>query len=198
MTNLSKQHIATIKDAARQLTRSKKRAFQAQVCIDYLNSKAYLAEKVFGWDRKAVTLGLNELRTGIVCVDHFKARGNQKTEAKNPPLERDIVSLAEPESQVDPKFQTRFQYTRMTAKAMRQALITEKGWNHEELPCEKTISNILNRLGFRLRRVQKAKPFKKVLETDAIFDNLHKINQASDLREDSLRSCPEITKSFAV
>jgi len=70
---------------------------------------------------------------------------------------------------------------------MRQALITEKGWQHEGLPCEKTIGNMLNRLGFRLRRVQKAKPLKKVLETDAIFDNLHKINQASDLREDSLR-----------
>jgi len=28
---------------------------------------------------------------------------------------------------------------------------------------------------------------KKVLETDAIFDNLHKINKESDLREDSLR-----------
>jgi len=51
----------------------------------------------------------------------------------------------------------------------------------------KTISNILNRLGFRLRRVQKAKPLKKVLETDAIFDNLHKLNKESDLREDSLR-----------
>lgn len=187
MKELSKKYIATIKDAAKKLTCSKKRAFQDQVCIDYLNSKAYLAEKVFGWDRKAVTLGLNELRTGIVCVDNFKARGNKKTEVKNPQLELDMVALAEPESQVDPKFQTRFQYTRMTAKAMRQALITEKGWNHEELPCEKTISNILNRLGFRLRRVQKAKPFKKVLETDAIFDNLHKINQASDLREDSLR-----------
>ena len=60
MTNGSKQHMATIQDAARKLTRSKKRAFQAQVGIDYLNSKAYLAEKVFGWDRKAVTLGLNE------------------------------------------------------------------------------------------------------------------------------------------
>ena len=131
MKNLSKQHMATIKDAARKLTRSKKRAFQARVCIDYLNSKAYLAEKVFGWDRKAVTLGLNELRTGIVCVDNFKARGNKKTEAKNPALERDIVSLAEPESQVDPKFQTTFKYTRMTAKAMRKALITEKGWKHE-------------------------------------------------------------------
>jgi len=45
MTNLSKQHIATIKDAARKLTRSNKRAFQAQVCIDYLNSKAILLKK---------------------------------------------------------------------------------------------------------------------------------------------------------
>ena len=124
---------------------------------------------------------------GVVCIDDFKARGNKKTEEKIPQLEIDIVSLAEPESQIDPKFQTAFKYTRVTAKAMREALITKKGWNHEELPCEKTISNILNRLGFRLRRVQKAKPLKKVSETDAIFDNLDKINEASDRREDSLR-----------
>jgi hypothetical protein len=152
-----------------------------------LNSKPHLAEKIFGWDRKTVTLGLNELRSGVVCIDDFKARGNKKTEEKMPQLENDIISLAEPESQIDPKFQTAFKYTRVTAKAMREALITKKGWNHEELPCEKTISNILNRLGFRLRRVQKAKPLKKVSETDAIFDNLDEINTASDRREDSLR-----------
>ena len=43
------------------------------------------------------------------------------------------------------------------------------------------------RLGFRLRRVQKAKPLKKVSETDAIFGNLDEVNMASDRREDSLR-----------
>jgi len=187
MISLSKQHITTIKDAAKKLTGAKRREFQAQVSIDYLNSKPHLAEKIFGWDRKTVTLGLNELRSGVVCIDDFKARGNKKTEEKIPQLEIDIVSLAEPESQIDPKFQTAFKYTRITAKAMREALITKKGWNHEELPCEKTISNILNRLGFRLRRVQKAKPLKKVSETDAIFDNLDEINTASDRREDSLR-----------
>ena len=187
MLSLTKQHITTIKDAAKKLTGAKRRAFQAQVSIDYLNSKPHVAEKIFGWDRKTVALGLNELRSGVVCIDNFKARGNKKTEEKIPQLEFDIVSLAEPESQIDPKFQTAFKYTRITAKAMREALITKKGWNHEELPCEKTISNILNRLGFRLRRVQKAKPLKKVSETDAIFDNLDEINTASDRREDSLR-----------
>ena len=46
---------------------------------------------------------------------------------------------------------------------------------------------ILNRLGYKLRRVQKAKPLKKVRHTDAIFDNVERENRASDEREDSLR-----------
>jgi transposase len=187
MIPLSEQHINTIKDAAKKLTGDKKRAFQAQVAIDYLDSRPRLAETTLGWDRNAVALGLNELRTGIVCVDNFRTRGNKKMEVKNPQLEADIVALAEPESQVDPKFQTAFQYTRITAKAMRAALIRDKGWKEGDLPCEKTIGNILNRLNYRLRRVQKAKPLKKIKETDAIFRNIEAANKASDSREDSLR-----------
>ena len=187
MKTLSEQHIITIKDAAEKLTGSKKRAFQAKVAIDYLDSKPRLAETIFGWSRETVQLGLHEQRTGIVCVENFNARGNKKFEDKIPQLEADIRSLAEPDSQQDPKFQSEFQYTRMTAKAMRNALMTKKGWTNEDLPCEKTIGNILNRLDYRLRRVQKAKPIKKIKETDAIFDNVHKINLESDRREDSLR-----------
>lgn len=66
MPLLSEQHITTIKDAAKKLTGVKRRAFLAQVSIDYLNSNPRLAEKTFDWDRKTVALGLNELRTGIV------------------------------------------------------------------------------------------------------------------------------------
>ena len=33
---------------------------------------------------------------------------------------------------------------------------------------------VLNRMGFRLRKVVKAKPKKKLKETDAIFDNIKK------------------------
>lgn len=187
MTILSELHIATIKEAAKKLTGAKRRAFQAQVTIDYLKSSARKAEMTFGWGRKTVGLGLNEVRTGIICVDSFKARGNRKTEEKNRQMSVDICSLAEPQSQTDPKFQTTFKYTRITAKAMRKALIDEKNWNPENTPCEKTIGNIMNRLNYCLRRVQKSKPLKKVAETDAIFNNINEINKASDLREDSLR-----------
>ena len=184
---LPKHYIATIKDASKKLSGSKRRAFQAQVAIDYLDSKSRLAERTFGWDRNTVELGLHELRTGFVCIGNFKARGNKKEEEKKPQLEVDICHLAEPESQVDPKFQSDFKYTRITAKAMREALMTKKGWQDENLPSEKSIGNIMNRLNYRLRRVQKAKPIKKVKETDAIFNNLHKVNKESDEREDSLR-----------
>jgi Rhodopirellula transposase DDE domain len=187
MNELKEPQIATIKDAAQQLTGVKRRAFQAQVALDYLNGSARRAEAVFGWSRRTVILGLHELRTGITCVDNTSARGNRKTEEKWPQLAEDMRSLAEPHSQVDPKFQSPFWYTRMTAKAMRQALIDQKGWQHGQLPCANTIGNILNRLGYRLRRVQKAKPVKRVRDTEAIFDNVHQENHTSDAREDSLR-----------
>jgi len=187
MNELTDRLIITLKDAASKLTGAKRREFQAQVALDYLDGSARQAERVFGWWRKTVELGLHELRTGIICLDNASARGNRRTEEKLPALEHDIRALAEPQSQQDPKFQSPFQYTRITAKAMRQALIDQKGWKSEDLPCEKTIGNILNRLGFRLRRVQKAKPVKKVRETDAIFENVHRENKASDEREDSLR-----------
>lgn len=184
---LPKHFIATIKDASKKLAGSKRREFQGKVAIDYLDSKSRLAERTFGWDRNTVELGLHELRTGFVCIGNYKVRGNKKTEEKKPQLEIDISDLAEPESQIDPKFQSDFKYTRITARSMREVLITKKGWQDKNLPSEKTIGNIMNRLNYRLRRVQKAKPIKKVKETDAIFNNLHKVNKESDEREDSLR-----------
>ena len=187
MNELTDQHIATIKDAASKLTGAKRRGFQAQVALDYLDGSPRRAERVFGWWRGGVALGLHERRSGIICLGNTSARGNRRTEVKQPKLERDIRSLAEPQSQQDPKFQSPFLYTRMTAKGMRQALMDQKGWTTEDLPCEKTIGNILNRLGYRLRRVQKVRPVKKVRQTDAIFEHVDRESQASDAREDSLR-----------
>jgi hypothetical protein len=75
----------------------------------------------------------------------------------------------------------------MTAKAMRQALIDQKSWQDGPLPCAHTLGNLLNRLGYRVRRVQQAKPVKRVRATEAIFDHVHREHQASDAREDSWR-----------
>ena len=187
MNSLTKEVIASFKDAARKLTGPKRRAFEAQVTLDDLDGNIGKAETVFGWSHHTVAPGLNELRTGITCVDNYSARGNRKTETKLPQLEADIRALAGPESQADPKFQSPFLYTRMTAKAVRQALIDQNGWTDEGLPHRDTIGEILNRLGYKLRRVQKAKPLKKIKETDAIFDNVRRENQAADDDPDVIR-----------
>lgn len=159
---LTKQMIGTIRDAAKALTGAKRRRFQAKVCHEYLAGISTRAERAFGWSRHTVKLGLNELRTGIVCLGAFSQRGNHRTEDKCPKLEQDIRSLVEGQSQADPRFRSTLAWTRLTGEAVRNALIQEKGWADEELPCVRTIRDILNRLGYRLRRVQKTKPKKKL------------------------------------
>jgi hypothetical protein len=72
------------------------------------------------------SVGVKELHTGIVCVDNFKARGNKKTEAKNPQLGAEIVTLAEPESQTDPKFQTTFNKPALHPRACVKHLLRTK------------------------------------------------------------------------
>ena len=61
----------------------------------------------------------------------------------------------------------------MTSKGALQEL-RQQGLERAELPSPSTMAQVLNRLGFRLRKVVKAKPQKKVQETDAIFDNMKK------------------------
>lgn len=40
--------------------------------------------------------------------------------------------------------------------------------------CLSTINNVLNRIGYTLKKVLKTKPFKKIPETDAIFENVRR------------------------
>jgi len=76
---------------------------------------------------------------------------------------------------------------RITAKKVRKLLIKLKGYNSKELPEVRTINNLLNRLGYTLKRVKNIKPHKKIKETVAIFDNLKKINETADLCSETLR-----------
>lgn len=150
----------TIKSAGRKLTGLRRRQFQAETAIKYCRGNPRQAERTFGWGRDAVQKGLNELRTGMRCVDNFQARGRYKTEEQQPELVQELCAFVEPESQADPKFQTPVAYTRMTAKAVHQRLATNRAGSERHVPAERTVYNILNRLGYRLRRVRKSKPKK--------------------------------------
>ena len=146
--------------AATLLTGHTRRRFQAEMAHQYCGGSARLAETTFGWGRDAVHTGLNELRSGIRCVEDFEARGRPTTEEKHPALEEHIRRLVDPHAQADPKFQTAFAFTRITAKAVREALLAIPELAGA-VPTRQTVGDILNRLGYKLRRVLKARPQKK-------------------------------------
>lgn len=153
--------IAVIRTAARALTGYRRRAFQAEMAERYCRSQPRQAERVFGWGRAAVTTGLGERRTGIRCVDNVTARGRHRTEDEYPDLAARIRAVVEPQAQADPTFRTPLGYTRVTAAAVRRHLAAAGAGADVPLPAERTVHTILNRLGYRLRRVRKTVPRKK-------------------------------------
>ena len=160
---LTVQVKSLLKDAASKLTGPDKRSVMAKTTLALFGASPRKAETYQGWNRGSVELGLHELRTGMTCLDNYRARGNKKTEEKISTLEADIRSVVDPHSQADPQMKTSFAYTRITAQGVYEALIEEKGYSRDQLPSVRTISEILNRLGYRLRKVQKTRPQKKRL-----------------------------------
>jgi hypothetical protein len=137
-----------------------RRLAMAEVTQRLLDGKARVAEYVFGWNREAVKIGVEELRTGVTHDNDLAKRRKPKTEEKYPQLVEDIRVLLEPHSQAESHLRTPLAYTHVTAKAVRTALV-EQGWPEEKLPQARTISNILNRMDYRLRLVAKTKVQKK-------------------------------------
>src|SRR4051812_2876058 len=167
---------ALIRSAARRLTGFQRRAFQAEVAVELCDSNARLAERRFGWGRETVQKGLHERRTGLRCLEDFVARGRQRVEDKDPRLAADIRAICEPHSYADPSLRSSRRYTNLAAAEVLEALIA-RGHAQADLPAERTMRAILNRMNFRLKRIRKGRPLKKVEQTDAIFANVAAVRE---------------------
>lgn len=172
--SLSPSQIADLRLAASQMTGPKRRAFAAEMTVKYCGGNPLLAEAVLGWGHQTVALGLAERRTGLICLGAQAAfSGRKRWEEQQPQAAQALRHLADAQAQQDPTFRTSLTYTRLTAQAALQAL-RDQGYSAAQLPAPSTMAEVLNRLGFRLRKVVKAKPQKKLKETDAIFANIKK------------------------
>jgi hypothetical protein len=157
---LDESHLSDLRLAARKLSGAKRRAFQAEMTIKYFNGSARLAESRTGWNRASVAMGLGERRTGVICIGTQSAfGGNKRWEEHHREAAAALIQLAEAHSQQDPSFKSSIAFTRLTAaEALRQLKVL--GLSDEQLPGASTMAVILNRLGYRLRKVVKAKPKK--------------------------------------
>jgi transposase len=168
---------ALLRSAAKRLKGFQRRLFMAEVAIELCGGSARQAERRFNWGRQTVDKGLHELRQGIRCLENFAARGRQRSEQKNPQLAADIRAIVEPHTQADPELKSSRRYTNLSAAEVLQVLQEDKGYAKTDLPSERTMRDILNRMGYRLKRIQKGKPLKKTKETDAIFANVKAVRQ---------------------
>ena len=97
-------------------------------------------------------------------------------EDKNPQLANDIRASVEPHTHADPELKTERRYSNLSAAEVLEALLA-KGYAKEKLPSERTMRDILNRMNYRLKRIQKGRPLKKTAQTDAVFANVKAVKE---------------------
>jgi hypothetical protein len=162
--------------ATKRLKGKQRRLFLAEVCDTLCDGSPRKAEHRFGWGRETVAKGLREQNGETEGAVHTERRGRRRSEEQNPQLAIDIRLIVEPHTQCDPELKSSRLYTNLSASEVRQALL-EKGYSQEQVPSERTLRDILNRMNYRLKRIQKGKPLKKTKDTDAIFANVHAVHE---------------------
>jgi hypothetical protein len=149
-----------IKETAKQLKGSARRLFMARTVQELGRGGQSLAERELGWSRPTIRKGQRELRSGFTCVDAVALRGRKRSEDRLPSLLEDLRAIVDGQSQTDPQFRTSRRYTRLSAGEVRRQRIAQRGYTDTELPTERTISTLLNRLGYTLKKVRKTRPQK--------------------------------------
>ena len=161
---LTPSQIEDLRLAASNMSGATRRSFQAKMTMKYCDGNARKAERVFGWGRANIEVGLAERRSGVICVGAQAGySGSKRWEEKYPEVADALRELAETHAQQDPSFETSIAYTRLTAKQALEQL-RQQGVDPEQLPAPSTMSVILNRMGYRLQPVVKAKPQKNYLK----------------------------------
>jgi hypothetical protein len=174
-----------IRSGAKRLTGHQRRLFLAEVATALCDGSARQAERRFGWGRETVAKGLREARSGMRCLEDYAARGRRRSEDRDPRLAADIRAVVEPHTYADPGLRSERRYTNLAAAEVREALV-QRGDPKAGLPSERTMRDILNRMNYRLKRIQKGKPLKKTKETNAIFANVSQVREEVKGDDESL------------
>jgi hypothetical protein len=165
-----------LRQGADRLKGHERRLFMAEVTLKLCDGNSRKAERRFGWGRETVSKGIHELQQGVRCLENFAARARPRLEEKTPGLAQDIRAIVEPHTQADPELKSARCYSNLSAADVLEAL-QAKGYPQENLPSERSMRDILNRMNYRLKRIQKGKPLKKTAQTNAIFANVKAVKK---------------------
>ena len=106
-----------------------------------------------------------------IHTNTIETRGIKLLKEKYPDLIQDITKIIEDYLSIDPHFKSEKQYVKLTVKQIKKLLI-ETGKYNDKSFSNSYLSDLINKLGYGLKKVQKVKPLKKIAETDEIFENV--------------------------
>jgi hypothetical protein len=175
------------KETAKLLKGSARRQYMAKVVAQLGYGGQVWAQRELGWNRGTIRKGEREVSSGQAIRDAFERRGRKAVEEQMPELRERIRAIVEPQTQADPSLQSSRLYARISAARVRRELVERYGYGEEELPSSEWIRRRLNRMGYRLKRVQKTKPQKVIPETSAILAKVTAVNERADAEAKTLR-----------
>ena len=103
--SLTPSQVEDLRLAASKMTGASRRAFQAEMTVKYCEGSARKAERLMGWGRKNVRLGLEEKRSGIICVGLQSVKsGSKKWEELFLEAAQALEKIGEAYAQQNPTF----------------------------------------------------------------------------------------------
>lgn len=100
------------------------------------------------------------VRDNLEIISNKNKCGRKKKTEKYLELESDIVKIIDEYSSTDPQFKTEKQFVRLTVKEIMKKLIST-GKYQEGFMCASSLDNLINKIGYNLKKVQRCKPLKK-------------------------------------
>lgn len=101
-----------------------------------------------------------------------ETRGRKKLTQNYPDLINDIENIISTYLSIKTELKDETQYVKLSIKEIKQQLIKTGKYTDSSFS-DSSLNNIVNQIGYKLKKVKKTKPLKKIKETDEIFLNVH-------------------------
>ena len=173
LQKIKKSYSNLIKSIKNYNNKEEKLIMIGSLAVDIVKRCISALSKIFKLSRHTVRKAIKLFKQEITYSLTTETRGRKKLTEKYDNLEKDITKIIENSLSTDPKFKTEKQYVNMTVKEIKRQLI-ETGKYQENSFSNSSLNNILNSMGYGLKKVKKTRPLKKIKETDNIFDNVKK------------------------
>src|SRR5262245_40253212 len=179
--------IPVLIDAAKALKGSRRRLFMAKTAQAMGRGGQRWALDHLGWCRDTIRKGTHELRSGMTCVDAFSARRRKPAEEHLPRLLDDIRDLVDGQCQADPRFPDRPALRPRQCRRGPTPIDRREGLHRRGTAHPADDQHEAQHAGLPAHQGGQVPPPKRVPQTDAIFEQVKRVNEQADSAGDTLR-----------